>query len=146
MTVETSHALNMTRTIAASPERVFEAWTSKGQMEQWACPDPSAKVECEIDLRVGGAYSISMGLEDGTHVAAGTYREVDPPNRLVYTWDWVEGDHHMGVDTIVTVDFVAVDGGTEVRLVHEGFPVEELKVAHEQGWGPCMDAFGRLFA
>ena len=52
----------------------------------------------------------------------------------------------MGVETIVTVDFVAVDSGTEVRLTHEGFPVEEIKAAHVEGWGPCMDSFARLFA
>ena len=38
----------------------------------------------------------------------------------------------------MTVEFNEVDGGTEVVLVHDGFPSEELKSAHEDGWVPCL--------
>ena len=74
-------ALRLVRTVAASPERVFEAWTTSEQMKLWTCPDPTARVDVEIDLRVGGRYSIRMDVEGGPFIARGTYREVDPPRR-----------------------------------------------------------------
>ena len=138
MTLETS-ALYLVRTIAASPDAVFEVWTTKEHMERWTCPDPGALVDVEIDLRVGGRYSIRMDVEGGPFTAFGTYREVDRPTRLVYTWDWKEEPHAMNTETVVTVDFVPVDGGTQIRLTHAGFPAPSDKEGHEVGWTMCLD-------
>ena len=86
-----------------------------------------------------------MEVPDGRFTAFGTYREVDEPNRLVYTWDWEEEDHHMGVATVVTVDFLEQGDATEVVLTHAGFPVLEAKQGHEEGWGACMANFEAMF-
>jgi uncharacterized protein YndB with AHSA1/START domain len=145
MTAETAQALSLTKTIAASQEAVFEAWTRPEHMRVWCCPDPTAEVQVEVDLRVGGTYSIRMGVEGGPYTALGTYREIDAPNRIVYTWDWKEDAHRMGVETIVTVEFTPVEGGTEVRLTHEGFPTAEVKTAHEEGWTPCLARLSGLY-
>jgi uncharacterized protein YndB with AHSA1/START domain len=99
----------------------------------------------ELDLQVGGSYRIRMEIEGGPYTAYGTYKEIDPPRRLVYTWDWTEESHQVG-ETTVTVEFVEVDGGTEVRLTHDGFPAPEAKEAHEQGWGGCLDRFEALLS
>ena len=53
-------ALRLVRTIPASPERVFEAWTTQAQVARWTCPDPGASVDVEIDLRVGGHYRMNV--------------------------------------------------------------------------------------
>ena len=145
MTVETAGRVALTRTIAASPEQVFRAWTDPEQMMKWACPDPGAELEIASEVRPGGAFRIRMNMPDGVHTAVGEYREVDRPNRVVYTWDWEEEGARMGVDTVITVDFVAVEGGTEVRLVHEGFPAPEHRDGHSAGWGLCFDRFVALF-
>ena len=134
-----TRALRLIRTVAASPEAVFEAWTAKEHLERWSCPNPDAPLEVEVDLRVGGNYSIRMDVDGGPHTAFGTYREVDPPNRLVYTWDWKEEPLAMGIETLVTVEFAAVDGGTEIRLTHEGFPAPEAKDGHELGWTMSLE-------
>ena len=63
---------------------------------------------------------------------------------MVYTWDWEEQENAMG-ETVVTVEFSEVDGGTRVDLVHEGFPVEEARAGHEEGWGACMTHFAAIF-
>lgn len=144
MTVQAAQALRLTKTISASPEDVFQAWTRPEHMRNWCCPDPTADVDVHVDLRVGGAYSIRMGFDEGAHTAVGVYKEIDPPNRLVYTWDWKDGDHHMGVETIVTVAFTEVDGGTQVTLTHEGFPAVEPKVGHEEGWTVCLERLASL--
>ena len=49
-------------------------------------------------------------------------------------------------ETLVTVEFNEVDGGTEVVLVHEGFPATEARDGHEEGWGACMSHFEAIFA
>ena len=132
-------ALQLVRTVVASPERVFEAWTTAQHVERWACPDPGALVTADLDLRVGGHYSIRMEVEGGPFTAFGTYHEVDPPRRLVYTWDWKEDPHAMHTESLVTVEFVPVDGGTEIRLTHQGFPAPSDMEGHEVGWRMCLD-------
>ena len=63
------------------------------------------------------------------HVAAGEYKEVRPPERLVYTWTWAEGGMEI-VETLVTVDLREREGGTEVSLIHERLPTKETRRAH----------------
>ena len=138
-------ALRLVRTIPASPERVFEAWTTSEQMERWTCPDPTARVEVDIELRVGGRYLICMEVEGGPFTAFGTYREIDPPRRLVYTWQWKQ-PHTMEVETVVTVEFLAVEGGTEIRLTHEGFSASSDRDGHETSWKMCTAKLADLVA
>jgi len=140
----TTRALHIVRTVAASPERVFEAWTDPEQLRQWTCPDPGARVDVEVDLRVGGHYSIRMHVEGGPFTAYGTYREVDRPSRLAYTWGWKEEAHAMKAETVVTVEFVPVEGGTEIRLTHEGFPTTDDRDGHEEGWQICVGRIADL--
>lgn len=139
-------ALRLVRMVAASPERVFEVWTNPEHVKRWTCPDPSAGVDVEIDLRAGGRYTIRMNVEGGPYTACGTYREVDPPRRLVYTWGWKEEAHAMKAETVVTVDFVPVEGGTEIRLTHQGFPTPDDRDGHEEGWKICVGRFVALVA
>ncbi len=145
MSVETLNSLRVARTIQADRQAVWDAWTQTEHMKNWACPETGSVLEVEIDLRVGGAYKIVMNVEGAAHTAFGTYREVDAPNRLVYTWDWEEESHSVG-ETLVTVEFEERGDATEVVLVHEGFPVVEAKDGHEQGWGSCLNRLEALFA
>ena len=145
MSVETTNALKVTRTIKADRQRVWDAWTRPEHVEKWSCPVPGGVRAYRADLRVGGAYELAMDVEGKRHTAFGEYREVDAPRRLVYTWDWREEDQRMG-ETVVTVEFEERDGVTVVTLVHEGFPAEEAKKGHEQGWSACFDNFEGLFA
>jgi uncharacterized protein YndB with AHSA1/START domain len=91
----------------------------------------------EIDLRVGGAYRIEMKGPDGSEFRVfGTYREIDPPRRLVYTWS-SETSADV-VDTLVTVEFHDRNGSTEVVLRHDGLPTEQSRARHTQGWNGSL--------
>ncbi len=46
--------LTLRRTVPATPKQIFAAWTTREHMERWTHPDPTAGVEVEVDLRVGG--------------------------------------------------------------------------------------------
>ena len=113
-------------------------------MKHWCCPDPNGEVSVESDFRVGGGYRIVMTVEGAQHIAYGTYREIDAPNRVVYTWDWDDPDMSMG-ETLVTVDFRANGEATDVTLVHAGFPALEAKEQHQQGWDACVARFEAMF-
>jgi uncharacterized protein YndB with AHSA1/START domain len=66
---------------------------------------------------------------------SGEYVEVEPPGRLVFTWQWDGEDER----TLVTVDLTATAGGTDLRLVHESFVDDAARDSHAQGWSDCLD-------
>lgn len=135
---EAVESLRLARVVRADRQAVWNAWTRPEEMKRWACPAPGGLKEATADLRVGGSFTMRMEVEGVEHNAFGTYREVDEPNRLVYSWDWREEDQQMG-ETLVTVEFRDVEGGTEVVLTHEGFPVAEARDGHGEGWALCLD-------
>lgn len=145
MSVDTINSLRITRTIRADRQAVWDAWTQPEQMKRWACPAPGGVQDVSSDFRVGGAFSLSMKVEDNDYTAFGTYREIDEPNRLVYTWDWREEEHATG-ETVVTVEFEAQGDATQIVLVQEGFPNAEQTQGHDEGWGGCLAHFEALFA
>jgi glutathione S-transferase len=131
--------------IQADPAKVFEAWTDPKQLNLWSAPEPM-EVEAEVDLRVGGRYRILMkGSDGGVFTAVGEYREIDPPHRISYTWQWEE-ERNDYYDTLVTVEFLDRDGATEVVLVHELFPDAEIAGKHTEGWTSCLNRLEGLYA
>ncbi len=137
--------LYVTRTYAAPREVVFEAWVETGQVQQWWGCAEATEIRSEIDPRVGGAYSHHMTLHGHIDVPGpGVFTEYDPPKRLAYRSS--EPDE-MSRAMLVTVDFLEVEGGTEVRLAHSGIPdmrVQgdvELRAVIQDGW---TAAFGKL--
>ena len=126
-------ALRVERHFRAAPQRIFHAWTTAEELSLWSDPDPT-KSEVEVDLRVGGRYRIAMSRPNGVKFSVtGVYREIDPPRRLVYTWQW---ENMPGFpETTVTVEFRArADGGTDLVLLHEGLPGEDSFARHQHGW------------
>ena len=75
------------RTIGATADTLFAAWTQPAHLKQWWGPRTVKCVGAEIDLRVGGAYRIANRFSDGTVLwIVGEFEVVDPPNKLVYSW------------------------------------------------------------
>ena len=145
-TIDTAQ-LTLTRRYAASPSAVFDAFTTEDALQRWFAPnDEMTVVVTDLDVSVGGRYRIEMRHQGGNvHTVGGTFNEIDKPNRLVFTWKWEGGEMGAMPDTRVAVDFAAIDGGTEVHLIHDGFPNEEAKSAHEMGWHGCMWRLDRVF-
>jgi uncharacterized protein YndB with AHSA1/START domain len=140
-------ALVVRRTIRASVDRVFEAWTEPEALKRWWGPRPVTCCEASVDLRVGGAYRIGNLLPDGNVVwISGVFEIVERPRRLVYTWH-VEGKERPSNErSRVTVRFEVRVDATEVIVVHERIESEEIRVDHEKGWIGCLDGLERLFA
>ncbi len=66
------------------------------------------------------------------HKVSGTYREVDPPKRLVYSWGW-EGDENPVKDSTVTIEFIERGDATEVVLTH-AIADDKERASHTEGW------------
>ena len=145
MTTGTAGTLKITRTIKAAPAAVFAAWTQPEHMKHWSAPEGMEVAIAEVNLTPGGRFHIQMkNAEGGEHNARGVYREIDSPYRLVYTWTWDE--HPDAGESLITVEFAAMDGGTEVTMVHSGLPTEELVQEHEGGWTSCLNRLEGLYA
>lgn len=128
--------LEVRRLVAATPQRLFAAWTDAEQLAAWWGPEGVRCAEATIDARVGGRYRITNELPDGRRVViAGEYVEVEPATRLVFTWRLEHGPDH---DERVTVLFEPVEDGTEIIVIHERIGDEASRVDHESGWRGCL--------
>ncbi|MBI3127030.1 MAG: SRPBCC domain-containing protein [Candidatus Tectomicrobia bacterium] len=136
------HTLRLVRTFEAPRERVFRAWTDPEALKEWYGPDGWSTPSAEVDLRAGGGYRITMKGPEGEEIRlSGTFREVRPPERLVYTWNWEKFHLDLGGlgETLVTVEFHERGGATELILTHERFPRAETRDLHGGGWASTLD-------
>jgi len=110
--------------LPVSADEAFALLTEPDRLRRWKT------ISARVDLRAGGAYrwTIVPG-----HAAAGTFREIEPGRRIVFGWGW-EGSPDLAPDaSTVTVTLEPVEGGTLVRLVHEGLTPEQ-EASHLAGW------------
>lgn len=132
--------VTLQHTYAATPERVFRAWTSPAEFPRWWHPAPEYSCHnAEIDLRVGGSYKITMDCPKGLRSVTGKYLEVDPPRRLAFTWGH-EG-HDASKETVVTITLEpTATGGCLLTLRHERFPDNNMVCEHARGWTTLLAA------
>lgn len=123
------------RRFAAPVETVFRAWTDPDALKHWWCPEGWELAEIEIDLRPGGDYRIGMQRRGDARpvYVCGCFLEVQVPQKLVYTWRWVNAMPEIS-ETRVTVQFREIAGTTEVLLVHENLPGISICLRHRSGW------------
>lgn len=135
---ESTLTLLVRRTIRATPERLFEAWTTPEQFAQWWGPSGVTCPGVEMDVRVGGAYRIGNRMPDGNEAwIGGTFERVTPPEELVFSWKM---EHADTPPERVTVRFERRDDETtEVVVFHERLIDEASRAEHEAGWIGCLD-------
>ncbi|HEX2762715.1 MAG TPA: SRPBCC domain-containing protein [Allosphingosinicella sp.] len=131
--------MRVSRTIAAPPERVFDAWLAPATVGQWLFATPGGEMSrVEIDARIGGAWSI-VERRDGEEVLhTGTYEEIDRPRRLVFT---LAVPKYSPDAARVAVDIVATEAGCEVTLTQSApkdAPVSNAQI--EEGWSAILAA------
>jgi uncharacterized protein YndB with AHSA1/START domain len=139
--------LETNRTIRTTREKAYRAWTDPRQLKKWfAVSEVFTTPIAEVDLKVGGRYRLGMKApgDNPILVVGGEYQEITPPERLVFTWRWETADPNE-LETLVTVEFIAGDEGTEIRLKHERFTDIASRDRHGEGWAGCFDNLERLF-
>src|SRR5579863_2610796 len=138
LTPDTGLSLELTRVIKAPRERVFDAWTRPATIRQWFGPEGFTTPSVTTDPKSGGAYEINMegpALSPGEPIrrssVTGMYTKVNPFDLLQFTWSASWSPDEV---SLVTIHLRDVDGGTEIRLVHERFASENSCKGHTQGW------------
>ena len=134
-TLQQEIAFRVRRRFAVPREIVFRAWTEEAALRQWWCPAGWTPADTEVDLRVGGAYTIGMRKAgtDRKISAYGRFLEVRSPELLVYSWHW-RGAFEEMPETRVTVRFEEIDNGTEVTLLQECLPEIGICLQHRAAW------------
>jgi uncharacterized protein YndB with AHSA1/START domain len=138
--------LEVRRMFTAPREKVFEAWTQREKLEKWMCRFPRHETRYTAsDARPGGTNVMEVKNPQGeTFKQSVTFRDIEPPKKLVFTWDWqkfaASGQKvDEQLDTLVTVEFQPRGTFTEVILTHEGFRNADQREAHNKGWNGCFD-------
>ena len=128
--------LVVTRTFNGPARIVFEAWTKPELFRQWWVPKSMGMslLSCEMDVRVGGKYRLEF--EPDAMAFFGTYLEVTPPSRLVWTNE--EGGEGGPVTTVTFEE----KGGKTLLVMHELYPSKEALDAAGTG---AADAMGETF-
>jgi uncharacterized protein YndB with AHSA1/START domain len=137
-----SFELVLKREIAAPRERVFAAWTDVRQSATWWAPRDFTILSCVMDVRPGGKWHRRMRSPGGAVVTKhGVYREVVPPERLVFTYISEHEGGGIDPETVVTVTFADLGGRTRLTLRHSAFKTDAARTGHEGGWASCLERF-----
>ena len=140
--IDEKTSLQVRRVYDVPIAKVYAAWTDPEQVKHWMGPsDDFGETEVTSEFRVGGRYRIVMHAPSGElHKVGGTYREIVPNKKLVYTWAWESTPDR---ESLVTVEFKPSGNGTELIVTHEQFADSDARDKHQQGWNGCIDRFGR---
>ena len=148
VTTPSDREIAMARTFNAPRELVFKAWTTPDLLKRWLYgPEDWRLMDCEIDLKVGGAIRWVWRHQDGESMELrGVYREIIPPDKLVFTE--IFDDNWTGGETLVTITFVESGGKTTVTqsilYVSKAARDGALKSGMEEGMAVGYDRLEKL--
>ncbi|GAA6207701.1 hypothetical protein NBRC116601_09940 [Cognatishimia sp. WU-CL00825] len=135
--------LSTDRVINAAPEKVFNAWLDPELLARFMRPGPDMSVpSAKSDAREGGTFEIIMRVGDNDLQHAGTYREISPNNRIVFTWE----SAFSPAESEVTLDLKPQGDGTHITLTHVTFYDEEKRDNHLGGWSRILETLAAELA
>ncbi|HKO94613.1 MAG TPA: SRPBCC domain-containing protein [Polyangiaceae bacterium] len=129
------------RLLVASPQRVFAAFAEQGLVAQWLRPSPDVRLSVlAFDFRPGGAYRFAYDVPEGRRmIVGGTFRAIEAPSRIVFSWLIEPPDEHAGIDSEVTVLLVPRGSSTELTIRHAQLGRADAERRHDQGWRGALD-------
>ena len=111
--------LLITRVFDVPASLLFALWSEPEHMKNWMGPVGFDCPAAEIDFRVGGAYRAMMrSAKNGENWFGGTYKEIVPNKKLVFTFAWDNDGPSAGIETLVTIVFKEQNGKT-TQIFHQ---------------------------
>jgi len=148
-----SETLQLKHHYQAPREQVYEAWTRPEALGQWFGPHSHTCTVEKLEVREGGEYQIRLtpvsedhdckGDPEADSVCAGKFVKLKAPETIVMTFSWIENGADIG-ETLLSIELLESNNGTELILTHEKLPNEELRQAHAGGWQgslECLEEF-----
>lgn len=112
LTTPSDREIVLTRVFKAPRAKVFATMTDPALIPQWWGPRGYITIVDKMDVKPGGTWRYIHRMPDGQETAfRGVYREITPPERLVFTFEWEGMPGHVLVETVT---FEEVEGGTKV--------------------------------
>jgi uncharacterized protein YndB with AHSA1/START domain len=145
ITTPTNREIRVERVFDAPRDRVWRAWTDPALLAQWWGRGRQMVVE-RMDVQPGGHWRFVVPSKGGPQGFAGRYREVVPPERIVWTFEWDGMPGYVAVDTVEFIDL----GGGRTKLVNTSlfFTTDErdgaLQSGMEAGLNDSYAALDRL--
>lgn len=131
VTTPSDTEIQMTRVFDAPRELVFEAHSSAEHLRNWWGPRKYETVSAEVDFRPGGKWRIvHRGPEGDEHAFRGEFREIVPPERIVWTFEYEGAPGHIAVEAVA---FEEHDGKTTVTVVSDAGSKEARDAMLESG-------------
>ena len=140
-------SLHMVRVIKAPAERIYQCFVDSDAMAKWLPPHGFTGRVHSNDPKVGGSYRMSFATigRSWGHTFGGTYLELVPGKRIVYTNRFESDDPVMaGAEMRTTIDFRKVAGGTELTIVQDGIPAGPAADGSPYGWSQSLENLARL--
>lgn len=136
--------IRLHRVLATGPEKVYRAFTEADAIASWLPPYGFLCTVHEMDAKVGGRHRMSFrNFTTGqSHFFGGTYVELVPGERLVYTDTF--DDPNLPGEMRVTVTLKAVSMGTEIHIEQQGVPDIIPPDACYLGWQDSLHKLARL--
>jgi len=135
------------RIMDAPPELVFKAYTDPELIPRWWGPRRYATTVDKMDVRPGGVWRfVHRAADGGEYAFNGVYREIVPPKRLVYTFNYEGAPGHEAVETVT---FEEAEGGKTRMTDHLLFETREerdgmLNSGMEEGAAETIDRLAEL--
>jgi len=147
ITTPSDREVRIERIFAASRDRVWRAMTDPDLVAQWWGRGQKMVVE-RMEVKRGGHWRFVVHAASGLQGFEGRYREVTPPERFVWTFEWDGMPGYVAVDTVTFEDLG--DGRTKVVTTSLVHTTEErdamLKSGMEPGLNDSYAALDRLLA
>ena len=136
--------VHLHRVFATRPEKVYRAFIEPDAIASWLPPFGYVCTVHELDAKVGGRHRMSFRnfTTGGSHGFGGTYHELVPGERLVYTDTF--DDPGLPGELKVTVTLKAVSMGTDVEIRQEGIPDAIPPEACYLGWQDSLQKLEKL--
>lgn len=154
--VPVKQKLIITREFDASLEHVWKAWTIPEMCMKWWGPKNFTCPTCKIDFKVGGKYLYCMRSPEGKDFwGTGTYKEIIPMKRIVYTDSFADENGNVvpatyyGMEVLplelkVTVTFEEYKTKTKMTLTHIGIPAGTMFDMTKTGWNESFDKLAEI--
>lgn len=135
--------LQMSRTLDAPRDLVWDAWTKAEHVARWFTPRPLTTSECQVDFRPGGVFRVVMRMPDGAeHAFDGAFGEIVARERLVFDGKLPDGNE---IHTLVT--FADAGAGKTRLTVRQSYSFEsESTRGAEKGWTATLDQLAEQVA